>query len=161
MKVVVATDRSETAQRAVAWAAQLAQSFGGELVLLNVRPGDEDGAEDLLRADAQAFIMQVDTRQKQILIEQRAFAQAIGATNVASTSWTCSSSTTVPGTCSNAFYSISFNPAVDNTAAPPSYTLCATPTGSQAIDGTLTLTSTGAKLRRTGTSCTSGSDLGW
>ena len=113
------------------------------------------------RADAQAFIMQVDTRQKQILIEQRAFAQAIGATNVASTSWTCSSSTTVPGTCSNAFYSISFNPAVDNTAAPPSYTLCATPTGSQAIDGTLTLTSTGAKLRRTGTSCTSGSDLGW
>ena len=29
--------------------------FGGELVLLNVRPGDEDGAEDLLRADAEAF----------------------------------------------------------------------------------------------------------
>src|SRR6266571_5408603 len=55
MKVVVATDRSETAQRAVAWAAQLAQQFGGELVLLNVRPEDEDGAEDLLRADAEAF----------------------------------------------------------------------------------------------------------
>jgi ubiquinone biosynthesis protein len=55
MKVVVATDRSETAQRAVSWAAQLAESFGGELVLLNVRPADEDGAEDLLRADAEAF----------------------------------------------------------------------------------------------------------
>ena len=55
MKIVVATDRSETAQRAVAWAAQLAQSSGGELVLLNVRPADEDGAEDLLRADAEAF----------------------------------------------------------------------------------------------------------
>src|SRR5437667_57218 len=55
MKIVVATDRSETAQRAVAWAAQLAQRFGGELVLLNVRPGDEDGAEDLLRADAEAL----------------------------------------------------------------------------------------------------------
>jgi predicted unusual protein kinase regulating ubiquinone biosynthesis (AarF/ABC1/UbiB family)/nucleotide-binding universal stress UspA family protein len=55
MKVVVATDRSETAQRAVAWAADLAQRFGGELVLLNVRPADEDGAEDLLRADAEAF----------------------------------------------------------------------------------------------------------
>ena len=49
MKIVVATDRSETAQRAVAWAAQLAQSSGGELVLLNVRPEDESGAEDLLR----------------------------------------------------------------------------------------------------------------
>src|SRR5436309_6815204 len=55
MKVVVATDRSETAQRAVAWAAQLAQSFDGELVLLNVRPAHEDGAEELLRADAEAF----------------------------------------------------------------------------------------------------------
>ncbi|MDX6484827.1 MAG: ubiquinone biosynthesis protein, partial [Gaiellaceae bacterium] len=55
MKIVVATDRSDTAQRAVAWAAQLAQSVGGELVLLNVRPGDEDGAEDLLRADAETF----------------------------------------------------------------------------------------------------------
>src|SRR5881227_3880606 len=55
MKVVVATDRSETAQRAVSWAAQLAESFGGELVLLNVRPEGEDGAEDLLRADAEAF----------------------------------------------------------------------------------------------------------
>ncbi len=55
MKVVVATDRSETAQRAVAWAAQLAERFGCELVLLNVRPGDEDGAEDLLRADAEAL----------------------------------------------------------------------------------------------------------
>src|SRR5205814_613144 len=55
MKVVVATDRAETAQRAVAWAAQLAQSSGGELVLLNVRPEGEDGAEDLLRADAEAF----------------------------------------------------------------------------------------------------------
>jgi predicted unusual protein kinase regulating ubiquinone biosynthesis (AarF/ABC1/UbiB family)/nucleotide-binding universal stress UspA family protein len=55
VKIVVATDRSETAQRAVAWAAQLAQRFAGELVLLNVRPADEDGAEDLLRADAEAF----------------------------------------------------------------------------------------------------------
>src|SRR5207248_6922918 len=55
MKVVVATDRSETAQRAVAWAARLAQSFGGELVLLNVRPENDSGAEDLLRADAVAY----------------------------------------------------------------------------------------------------------
>jgi ubiquinone biosynthesis protein len=55
VKVVVATDRSETAQRAVAWAAQLARSFAGELILLNVRPTAEEGAEELLRADAEAF----------------------------------------------------------------------------------------------------------
>jgi predicted unusual protein kinase regulating ubiquinone biosynthesis (AarF/ABC1/UbiB family)/nucleotide-binding universal stress UspA family protein len=54
-RVVVATDRSETAQRAVAWAAQLAEASGGELILLNVRPEDEDAAEDLLRSDAEAF----------------------------------------------------------------------------------------------------------
>lgn len=55
MKVVVATDRSETAQRAVAWAAELARRFGGELVLLNVRPAKEERAEELLRGDAEAF----------------------------------------------------------------------------------------------------------
>ena len=55
MKVVVATDRSETAQRAVAWAAELAGRFNAELILLNVRPEHEDGAEDLLRADAAAL----------------------------------------------------------------------------------------------------------
>lgn len=55
LKVVVATDRSETAQRAVAWAAEVAERFGGELVLLNVRPAEEEGAEGLLRADAEAF----------------------------------------------------------------------------------------------------------
>src|SRR6266567_7546745 len=48
MKIVVATDRSETAQRAVAWAAQLAQGFGGELVLLNVRPAEEENADVLV-----------------------------------------------------------------------------------------------------------------
>lgn len=51
----MATDRSETAQRAVAWAADLAHRFGGELVLLNVRPTEENDAEALLRADAEAF----------------------------------------------------------------------------------------------------------
>jgi ubiquinone biosynthesis protein len=55
MKVVVATDRSETAQRAVAWASQLASSFGGELVLLNVRPTAEEQGEELLLSDAEAF----------------------------------------------------------------------------------------------------------
>src|SRR5918912_2969599 len=55
MKVAVATDRSETAQRAVAWAADLAHAFDAELVLLNVRPQREDEAEELLRRDAEAY----------------------------------------------------------------------------------------------------------
>ena len=108
------------------------------------------------RADAQQFIMQMDSRQKQILIEQRAYATAPNALNVASSGWTCTAAS-----CTNAFYTVTFNPAVDNAATPPSYTICAVPAGTQASDGTLTLDSTGAKLRRSGTSCTAGADLGW
>jgi type IV pilus assembly protein PilE len=108
------------------------------------------------RADAQQFIMKMDSRQRQILIEQRAFAGAPNALNVASQGWGCTATD-----CTNGRYTISFNPAVDNTATPPSYTICAVPSASQAADGTLTLTSTGAKMRRTGTSCTAGTDQGW
>jgi hypothetical protein len=35
------------------------------------------------------------------------------------------------------------------------------PSANNAADGTLTLTSTGVKMRRTGTSCTGGTDQGW
>ena len=38
MKVLVATDRSDTARHAVAWAADFAGRFDGELVLLQVLP---------------------------------------------------------------------------------------------------------------------------
>jgi type IV pilus assembly protein PilE len=108
------------------------------------------------RADAQQFMMKMETRQKQILIEQRAYATAPNALNVGSQGWVCTATD-----CSNGRYTISFNPAVNNAATPPSYTICALPGGSQAADGTLTLTSDGVKMRRTGTSCTAGTDQGW
>jgi type IV pilus assembly protein PilE len=109
------------------------------------------------RADAQQFMTQMDTRQKQILIEQRAYATAPNALNVASEGFTCSATQ-----CSNQYYDITFDPAVDNAATPPSYTLCATPKSTQATDGTLTLTSAGAKQRLTGTTtCTGGTANSW
>jgi ubiquinone biosynthesis protein len=52
MKVVVATDRSETARKAVAWAAELARGFAAELVLLQVLTEPVDGADVALAADA-------------------------------------------------------------------------------------------------------------
>src|SRR5512133_2652070 len=52
MKVVVATDRSDTARKAVAWAADLARRFDGELVLLPVVTEAVEGAEEALAADA-------------------------------------------------------------------------------------------------------------
>ena len=110
------------------------------------------------RADAQQFIQQLDNRQKQILLEQRAYATAPNALSVASTGWTCTATN-----CTNAFYTVTFDPAVDNAATPPSYTICAVPNAGtgQANDGTLTLADIGTKMRRTGTVCTAGTDLGW
>lgn len=110
------------------------------------------------RADAQQFIQQLDNRQKQILLEQRAYATAPNALNVASTGWTCTAAN-----CTNAFYTVTFDPAVDNAATPPSYTICAVPNAGtgQASDGTLTLADIGTKMRRTGTVCTAGTDIGW
>jgi type IV pilus assembly protein PilE len=108
------------------------------------------------RSDAQQFMLKMETRQKQILIEQRGYASAPNALNVSAQGWSCSAAN-----CSNGRYTITFNPAVDNTATPPSYTICAVPSANQAADGTLTLTSDGIKMRRTGTSCTAGTDQGW
>ncbi len=109
------------------------------------------------RADAQQFMMQMDTRQKQILIEQRAYATAPNAINVASEGFSCSATA-----CSNQYYDITFNPAVDNSATPPSYTICATPKGGQTSDGVLKLTSDGSKQRATGTTaCSGGTSNPW
>lgn len=108
------------------------------------------------RADAQQFMMKMDSRQRQLLIEQRAYATTPDVLNVGSSGWGCTSAN-----CTNGKYTITFNPAVSNAATPPSYTICALPSTQQAADGTLTLDSTGVKMRRTGTSCTGGTDQGW
>jgi ubiquinone biosynthesis protein len=55
IRVLVATDRSETAQRAEAWAADLAGRFGAELVLLQIVPPSADSEA----ADAEARLGEV------------------------------------------------------------------------------------------------------
>jgi predicted unusual protein kinase regulating ubiquinone biosynthesis (AarF/ABC1/UbiB family)/nucleotide-binding universal stress UspA family protein len=57
MRVMVATDRTETAERAVAWAADLATRYEADLVLLQVLAHEPEGdgsgpAEESLRAQA-------------------------------------------------------------------------------------------------------------
>jgi ubiquinone biosynthesis protein len=54
-KILVATDRSESASRAVDWAASMAERFGAELLVLQVvvpddQPGTEAGAAEATRA---------------------------------------------------------------------------------------------------------------
>jgi predicted unusual protein kinase regulating ubiquinone biosynthesis (AarF/ABC1/UbiB family)/nucleotide-binding universal stress UspA family protein len=55
VKIVVATDRSETAGQAVRWADDFRRRFDAELVLLQVLPEPHDGAEAALEADAHAL----------------------------------------------------------------------------------------------------------
>jgi type IV pilus assembly protein PilE len=104
------------------------------------------------RADAQQFLMKMDARQRQILIEQRGYATTPNALSVNSSGWSCNTAN-----CTNGRYTISLTVV----ASPLSYTLCAVPSANQSADGTLTLASDGTKMRRTGTSCTSGTDQGW
>jgi type IV pilus assembly protein PilE len=98
------------------------------------------------RADAQQFMTRMDSRQKQLLIEQRAYATAPNALNVSGDGWTCTATQ-----CSGRWYTITFDPAVDNAATPPSYTIKAvsntTACSGAYRDGDLTLSSTGVKQR--------------
>lgn len=91
------------------------------------------------RAEAQSVLMDIGTRQQQLLLDTRTYA---GTTDACATPIL---NTTVPATvCTN--YTISVD--VDNSAGkPPTFAATAAPRGAQARDtcGTLTLTHTGAK----------------
>jgi type IV pilus assembly protein PilE len=83
------------------------------------------------RAAAQAFMVDVASRQKQYLIDARAYAADLATLGVVA-----------PTDVSRHYTSITF--AVSST--PPTFTLTATPTSNQqAADGALTLTNDGAK----------------
>jgi ubiquinone biosynthesis protein len=62
-RIVVATDGSQTAGRAVAWASELARRYGAELVLLRVLGEPDADAEGRLEEQAQA-LEGVDVRAK-------------------------------------------------------------------------------------------------
>jgi nucleotide-binding universal stress UspA family protein len=49
-RVLVATDRSSTAERAVEWAAEMAERYEAELVLLQIVGGDDDTGSEATRA---------------------------------------------------------------------------------------------------------------
>jgi type IV pilus assembly protein PilE len=117
------------------------------------------------RADAQQYMMKMDSRQKQLMLEQRQYATAPNALGLNSVDgWTCSSTS-----CTNPWYTITFDPAVDNSATPPSYTIKAVSNTTGCVgaykDGDLTLSSTGVKQRLqfpNTTNCTgTKANVGW
>ena len=100
------------------------------------------------RSAAESFMLTVTSRQEQSMLNARSYFSVAAGT---AAQWTAASMT-VPAEVS-ANYTVTV--AADNTAAPPTYTVTATPQTAQASNdtkcGTLTLTDTGAK-GRTGTS---------
>ena len=85
------------------------------------------------RASAESHLMDIAARQQQYLFDNRAYAPDLATLNI-----------TTPSEVAGA-YTISIAAAA---GPPPSFTVSATPTGSQALDlggAALTLSNTGAK----------------
>jgi type IV pilus assembly protein PilE len=83
------------------------------------------------RAQAQSYLMEVTNAQQQYLLDARSYAPDVTTLKKPT-----------PTDVSN-FYAI----AIAVAGPPPSFTVTATPSGAQAVDGTLTIDSTGAKTR--------------
>lgn len=81
------------------------------------------------RADAQAYMMDLAQRQQQYFTDNRTYVTAVATLN-----------SPVPATVSP-YYTV----VITTGATPPSFTVTATAIASQAPDGDLTLTNTGAK----------------
>lgn len=83
------------------------------------------------RAAAQAFMLDVENREKQYLLDARAYTNSLNTLGM-----------TTPADVSKYY-----NVTIDVVATPPSFTITATPIAGtqQASDGNLTLTSAGAK----------------
>jgi len=88
------------------------------------------------RAAAQTFIMEVANKQSQYLLDARNYAVTGDATAITTLGLT------VPSDVSP-YYDLKVDPAAATN--PPTYTITATPKGTQANDGILTLDNQGAK----------------
>jgi len=101
------------------------------------------------RASATAFMSEVANKQQQYLQDARQYA--LGAGFLGTLSLTAPTDVTK-------YYALSVLPAAATT--PPSFTIVATPTGGQVLDGCLSLDNLGAKIRTAAIDCT-GTNLGW
>jgi type IV pilus assembly protein PilE len=86
------------------------------------------------RAAAQAQMMDIANRQQQFFLANRGYASSLGALSY-----------TIPAEVLAKYALNPANMAVDNTATPPVFTITFVPSGSQTIDGNLTLNSEGVK----------------
>lgn len=101
------------------------------------------------RAAAEAYAVDVVAKQQQFLLDRRAYATSLTATSANN-----GLALTIPTEVSS-YYTLSFNPAVDNTVFPLAFTLQLAPVGDQAQDscGTLTINNQLVKTSTGGTNC--------
>jgi type IV pilus assembly protein PilE len=90
------------------------------------------------RAQAQTLMLEAANRQEQYILVMRQYHTAPTTLGLSMDGFTCTAAN-----CSNNWYTVTI--AVNNAAAPPTYTVTATAIGGQVSDGNLTLDSTGAK----------------
>jgi len=102
------------------------------------------------RSQAAQIMLNIQNRQEQYVLDARAYTAALNSTglNITQDGWTCSAAS-----CVNSFYTVTVALVA---GPPPGYMITATPTPGklQADDGTLTLSSSGARTRDAG-------DLKW
>jgi type IV pilus assembly protein PilE len=112
-------------------------------------PGYQEYIRKARRADAQTFMMEVAARQQHFLVDRRAYAISIPDPPASN-----GLGLTVPANI-DGYYGFTFNPATDNTAKPPTYTIQATPKGNQVNEkcGTLTINQAGTKAASGTGSC--------
>jgi type IV pilus assembly protein PilE len=105
------------------------------------------------RSDAQQLMQEISLKEGQYILDARAYTGTIGTggLNINRSGWTCATNCTNP----NYTISVAVNP---DTTTPPFYTITGAPVSgsSQANDGTLGLTHTGARTRMVGAT-----DMGW
>ena len=101
------------------------------------------------RTAATAFALDVVAKQQQFLLDRRAYATSITAAPSSG-----GLGLTVPTDVSS-YYTLAFDPAVDNTVFPLAFTVKLTPSGEQAKDpcGTMTITNQLVKSSSGGTNC--------
>jgi type IV pilus assembly protein PilE len=104
-------------------------------------PSYRDHVAKSNRAAAQSYMMSLAAKQEQIMLDLRGYVAAANHTVLANAPIRLA----VPAEVSR-HYTVTVD-NVNNTATPPTFRVNATPTGAQASDGTLQLTSTGTKIR--------------
>ena len=101
------------------------------------------------RSQAEQIMLNIQNREEQYLLDARAYTNVLGSSglNIAQDGWTCAPATAT--SCVNNFYTVTVTVTA---GTPPTYSITGAPNAGkyQADDGTLTLTSAGARSRSAG-----------